>query len=369
MLELPLKKLDDSFFRYDIDSLKEYFSSLESFLDGEEYLNTLKFARKVMFSHEIKANNQIEGYGDDINVIKSAITNAQTIKDVSQRNRIINLYNAYNYILNNLQIDKKSLKELYSIISRDLLGSKDLENMGEYYRAQPVYILKNGRLDMDFDEGLPHSRVEEFMDCYFNYLHSLNFENATDNYVQSQILHFYFVYIHPYFDVNGRTSRTVAMWYLLNNNNYPYIIFNRGISFQGSSYDKSIFQAKRSGDITSFLKMMLETVQIELEKEYVMDFISKNISDKMTAQDYQTLLYFLSMNGLKTVLDFASVYNSKNERKRALEIYRDMIVPLLDKGILDIERETGKRIGNFNNKVLTLRPFDYDKDKVQKLHF
>ena len=49
-------------------------------------------------------------------------------------------------------------------------------------------------------------------------------------------MHFYFVYIHPYFDVNGRTSRTLAMWYLLNEEAYPYIIFNRAINNNASNY-------------------------------------------------------------------------------------------------------------------------------------
>mgnify|MGYP003296361204 FL=1 len=76
-------------------------------------------------------------------------------------------------------------------------------------------------------------------------------------------MHFYFVYIHPYFDINGRTSRTVAMWYLLNNSIYPYIIFNRGINFD-STYDKTIRECKDRYEITKFLKYMLINVKKEL---------------------------------------------------------------------------------------------------------
>ena len=75
-------------------------------------------------------------------------------------------------------------------------------------------------------------------------------------------MHFYFVYIHPYFDVNGRTSRTMSMWYLLKNEAYPFIIFNRGISFKGSKYDRVIKDTKESNDMTCFLLMMLETLKV-----------------------------------------------------------------------------------------------------------
>ena len=67
------------------------------------------------------------------------------------------------------------------------------------------------------------------MEYYFAFFNAPTFsQTMTDQYVKSQILHFYFVYIHPYFDVNGRTSRTMALWHLLNSQAYPYIIFNRG---------------------------------------------------------------------------------------------------------------------------------------------
>ena len=70
------------------------------------------------------------------------------------------------------------------------------------------------------------------MNQLFEFINNNELEETEINkFIKSQIMHFYFVYIHPYFDVNGRTSRTVAMWYLLNNKNYPYIIFNRAIEF------------------------------------------------------------------------------------------------------------------------------------------
>ena len=61
--------------------------------------------------------------------------------------------------------------------------------------------------------------MKEFFDSDNN---GETFGNATDYFIKSQIMHFYFVYIHPYFDINGRTARTTSLWHLLNEKAYPF---------------------------------------------------------------------------------------------------------------------------------------------------
>ncbi len=352
------------------DSIKEIAEGLERFLETEKRLNSRCFAKRVLFSQEIKTNNLVEGYGDDIRDITRAIANAESIKDPEQRARILNLYNAYGYILSKNSIDKKALKELYQITSKDVLDDYGKSNMGEFYRNKPVYILRGGRLDDSYDEGVPADRIDEFIEMYFNFLNTEITGSLTDNYIKSQILHFYFVYIHPYFDVNGRTSRTLAMWYLLNKKAYSYIIFNRGISFKGSIYDKTIIKTKETCDLTYFISFMLETVKIELEKEYVMQEIASSTTSSLSATDFQSLLYFLSMKAEKNIFNFATMYNNytSSSKKRMNEIYNEMLVPLLDKGILDIERDSGKIKDGVQNKTLRLRPLDLNPNKISDLH-
>lgn len=207
------------------------------------------------------------------------------------------------------------------------------------------------------------------MEDYFKLLNTEVDGDITDEYIKSQILHYYFVYIHPYFDVNGRTSRTLSMWYLINKKSYPYIIFNRGISFKDSEYTKVIEDVRKFHDLSYFIDYMLSTVKVELEKEYVMQLEANLASDKLTGTDYQTLLYFLTMRGCKSVLDFVNIYNRFNDKKKAKEVYETMIVPLLDKKVLDIERPTKKNMFDDNsNVVLTLRNIDeIPKDKVKRL--
>lgn len=187
-------------------------------------------------------------------------------------------------------------------------------------------------------------KVPEFMNQLLEFINSNNqFNTQTDAYIKSQIIHFYFVYIHPYFDVNGRTSRTLAIWYLLNNQIYPYVLFNRGINFDKNTYYKTILEAKKFGNITIFIKYMLENVKKELEKEYAILEIEKNTMN-LTNLERQCLNYILSMKGNITVKDFSIYYKRFNEKRKNIDILENMIEPLIDKNIIIPGRETSKCI-------------------------
>lgn len=353
-------------FCYRDDLLEEYILELESFLEIAKDMNNLDFARKMLFSHELQANNLVEGYGDDLAIIESVIKRKTAqIKDENQKKRILNLYRGYQYILSHRRINEDSLKNVYDILSKDLLAKSDLERMGKYYRLDKVFILKNGRLDTELEEGVDFENIQMLIEQYFEFIHNKEYHNSmTENYLKSQIMHFYLVYIHPYFDVNGRTSRTIALWELLNKKAYPYIIFNRGI--RGSKYDSLIREGKERKDLTKFLIYMLESVKTELEKEYIMESIASNTSYKLNGIDYQTLSFFLSMNGLKTVSDFSTYYNYLNDKKRIKEIYAEMIEPLIDKDVLKVIRSTKKNMyEDCPNLVLKINDEKVDIDPVR----
>ena len=362
--KLPLKTLTGIPFRINIDILKKIEEELELFLLEEDFMTTRDFSKKVMFNQEIKANNTVEGYNDSVSFIKKVIENASEEQNIEKRNRIINLYNGYQYILKGQDITEENVLKLYKILSKDLLEEYDLSHMGEKYRKAPVYILKSGRLDDSMDEGIPYEKIEEYMDSYFEFIDTFKVDDSqTEEFIKSQIMHFYFVYIHPFFDINGRSSRTIAMWYLLNKEVYPYIIFNRGINFD-SNYDRVIGTSITRLDITEFLKYMLISVKKELEKEYIIHNLDSQSERQWHTIDYQALNYFLALNGEKTVLDYATTYNRLNTKKNTKTIFENMLLPMIEDETLKITRTTKKNMfENVPNLVLEL-----NKDKVNEIN-
>lgn len=109
-LNLPIK--DKHNLAINKDVFKDIQNELEEFVLENNHTNTRTFAKKVMFSHEIKANNNIEGINDDLLLIEAIIKDAYNIKDEEQRKRIINLYKGYQYILTHRVFDKYHLREL-----------------------------------------------------------------------------------------------------------------------------------------------------------------------------------------------------------------------------------------------------------------
>lgn len=352
-------------FYYKDKTIEENKENLRKFLDWDKNIDNLEFAQEKMFFQELKTNNLIEGYQDDLNNIERIVKGREKIK------RVINLYRGYRYILKERNIDESHLKELYAILSEGLLSAYDLTHMGNKYREASVFILRNGRLDGSYDEGVEVNKIQELINYYFDLLNSDNFlgNEKIDEYLKSQILHYYLMYIHPYFDVNGRTSRTMSMWYLLNKECFSYMIFNRGISFKGSKYDKIVGLAKNNRDLSDFLNLMIDTLKLELEKEHIINDITNNSKYKLSDIDRQTLLYFITMNGMKTTADFAEFYNKFNNKKKVLAIFEEMILPLIDKEIIKVIRETKKDFKGLPNMELALNEnlFDYDKNYLTRV--
>ena len=368
-LELPMGK--NNYLMINPDYFEDIRVELEDFLYGEDGLNSKDFVRKILFNQEIKTNNAVEGINNDLLIIENVIKNNLMIGNDKKRREIINLYNGYKYIFTNNIMDKEHLLELYKILSDGLLSSSDMARMGEYYREDKVYILRKGRIDMELSEGIDYSLIDKYMDIYFAYVNDNSDKTMTDKFIKSQIMHFYFVYIHPYFDVNGRSSRTMAMWYLLNNKAYPYIIFNRAISNNSSTYDETITDTRNNANISFFIRYMMINVKRELEKELIIQEIRDNTSVKMTMMDYQALNYILSMKGEKNVLTFTSLYRRDNGYKRVRDVYLQILLPLIDKKIIEIVRTTNKEMfSGYNNEVFRINTsrFDVDNPKIKRLN-
>ena len=378
--QIRLTKEFDGYFMVDFGYLKPYINELLYFLDGNEYMQTIDFAKTILFNAEIKFNNNIEGINDGIEVIDEIIDKMYLNLHGLETKRIINLYKGYRYILSGQEINKDTLKQLYGILSDGLLNDSDKAMMGEYYRLGDVNILRGGHLVkpyMGMEEninnpftGVRYDKIEKLMDVFFEYINSDTPNDEVSVFIKSQIMHFYFVYIHPYFDVNGRTSRTLAMWYLLNNKSYPYIIFNRAIAFSEKTYSDNIVKGKVSGDITLFLRYMLESVLRALEKEYLINNIVNNSSVSLSKDERQILECFLSLKGEITVKDLASVYNSYNNKKKIMELYKNKILTLINKGILlDLGNTKSYIAPGINNIKLAINKenISVDSEKVKHL--
>ncbi|TEB13798.1 Adenosine monophosphate-protein transferase SoFic [Pelotomaculum sp. FP] len=186
---------------------------------------------------------------------------------------IYNNYKALEYILENLHmsINDSTVQKIYKIITENTL---DEESTVDKYRNDAVIVFDYAN-QTEVYEGPNYILVPKMMEDLFSFIHSVDNLHPVE---KASILHFYFVYIHPFFDGNGRTARALSYMYLLHQG-YDFFKFfsvSTVIKDQKSKYYKAIQDVEDYGsDLTYFIefntKMIITSITNvvkRLEKEY-----------------------------------------------------------------------------------------------------
>ena len=352
------------------ERLEEIKKELEVFCSSTLFSTKESFPTEILFTHELKSNNAIEGYYEDLSSIIKITNNPYLHNDRLDKEytRIINLYNGYKYILEHKEINENSLNSLYKILSNNLLEGNEL--LRGLYRHDDVFIFFSDNMQIQPDKGFEVENIKSHMDELFEYINQGNDISEVELFFKSQIIHFYMVFIHPYFDINGRTARTTSLWFLNSNKSYPYTIFNRAITYNKRDYYKFIRDVRRHRNITPFVKTIAENTKLELEKEYVIRCIEQISGSSLDPIDKQILQYILENNSQSTLIDIQTFYNRFNPRVKLKFLDEKLMQPLFEKGIL-LKKGTSKKgiyEGNFNYKF-SFNPenLDFDKSKIKRL--
>ncbi len=175
------------------------------------------------------------------------------------------------------KITEYNLYQIYMISVGNYLDEKEKLQEDNYYRHDAVYVVG----DDVTHTGLNHTLLPEYMKDLISFI---NQEGTLDEVIKSIIIHYYFTYLHPYFDGNGRMARLVQLWYLVQKG-YPqalYIPFSRYINESKSIYYKVFEQIeenrKISGlhDMTPFIQYFVEHVFEKLNnKSFAVDILNK----------------------------------------------------------------------------------------------
>lgn len=234
----------------------------------KEYLSTIiedyKVNKSTLFIRNIddimmsRVFSEIEG---SLNVENIATTHRR-IKEIyakeklTEKNDIIvkNMMNAIGYIIKECPtFNKDNLFKLYNILSNDCLDDEDKLPKGAYYRNEPVSV---GNFD-----GADHTIISECMDSLFDFVNNEeNQRNYSD--LLQHICHYYILYVHPYFDYNGRTARMVSFWLncICKNTDSAALFMSEAISENKYEYYKAISNTRlMNNDLTYFLGYVLET--------------------------------------------------------------------------------------------------------------
>lgn len=352
------------------ERLLEIQNDLKTFTSDITYFNKNSFVKDALFPYEVKSNNLIEGYNEDISEVIKIINNP----NISQKQldaeyqRIFNLYKGYNYILNKPILNEENLEYLYSILSKNILDKDDLLEENSRYRKNVGHIYYSSNLAVLPDETINPEKIEFLMDNLFKYINTSNDNLSKEElFFKSQIIHFYFVYIHPYYDINGRTSRTLSLWFLNNSDVSPYVLFNRFIPYDKKNYYKIIRETKYHRNITPFLEFISKGTRNELEKDYIITNLINNSKYEIDPVKKQLLHYILSNKGNNTLLDITNFYNRFNPKKSYKLIDKELN-QLFDGNILIKGNNTSKNIVNNYHFYINDELLSIDESKIKKIN-
>ena len=245
-----------------------------------------------ILSNELYETNKIEG----IETVKSEIH--LSLKDDripnKKSNKLDGIIKKYKDIMENNFEDTKyidnlsSFRKIYDEMFEDFEKSGNYKLDGKYFRKDTVKVI-NGlgniiHIGVNGEEAI-EKNIEDL----------IRFMNIKDIpfLIKASIVHFFFEYIHPFYDGNGRFGRYLLSLYLARKlDNLTAFSVSYSISRNLDDYYKSFVEVEdvnNYGEITFFVENILKTIKngqemvIELLNDSVMRFKhSIEILDELT---------------------------------------------------------------------------------------
>ena len=267
----PVKSIVGGNFTYSI--IKNLYQKL-NFIDthgagllksfGEKPSNTQ--ASKYIISsltEEAIASSQIEGANTTHKVAKEMILSQRKPRNRSEQ-MIVNNYLAMQKMeeWKDLDLTENILIDLQKILTDQTVDDSSI--IGRF-RKDEDEIVVHDPISGEIAHILPTqeimlSELKRFI-AYAN-----TPENDDDEFthpvIKATILHFWFAYLHPFADGNGRSSRAIFYWFLLKRNYWliEYISVSRAIKQSRKGYDNAfLYSENDDNDMTYFLLYIAET--------------------------------------------------------------------------------------------------------------
>ncbi|CAH1201581.1 hypothetical protein PAECIP111893_01662 [Paenibacillus plantiphilus] len=293
--------------------------------------------------NEAQSNNEIEGIRSTKKELQEALN--EVGKPEPKNKRFKGLMKTYRYIdqigsFENVQ----DFRGLYDNLVADEIKSEDNPD-GELFRSGHVEI-NNGHVTTHIGVS-SEKKIIEALAALVNYLQN---ESHPPLY-RYMVAHYYYEYIHPFYDGNGRTGRLIVGSYLSRYlEKYSAITFSYAVNRDKAKYYKALEEIAsplNRGDMTFYLIHMLELLsagqrgiiedlEINLMKlERINEYI---ISDRWNNyKDERDLLYFIvSMHVFVTDNIILSVQDLMELSNKSRHIINKVMDYLVQEGYVEL---------------------------------
>lgn len=252
---------------------------------------------------------------------------------------ILNNFHALQFILENLdkELDEEIFLKLHKIITENTLEADEIT---EKYRDDYVYVMSENASKTEPIYTAPKAEdVQQMMDDLFIFIH--NDEPYMNPILKAFTIHFYLVYIHPFFDGNGRVARAFTYMYLLKKGYdfFKFFSISTVVNQKKGKYYKAIKDTEDFGnDLTYFLKTyseitlesigdMIDKLRKELDHEFLLQQL-KNDEILLSHRQIKFLKYMKRKESNVTTID-----EYKKKTNVSYETARTDLVELSEIGV------------------------------------
>ncbi|MEK3884300.1 Fic family protein [Paenibacillus sp. PL2-23] len=251
-------------------------------MDFETTFKTLPNVAQKQFiieciSEELYNTNELEGIRSNREEI------VRSTKDVlfnrKSKKRFESMIKSYFRLLDHFEYPKtsKDIRSIYDDITQGEIDSQELPD-GEIFRKDITYILKKSGSGKVIHQGItPESEIIALTEKLLDFMNNDNVE--IPHIIKVAVGHYYFGFIHPFYDGNGRTSRFISSMYLARIlGNISTLSLSRGCNKYKTKYLEAfeISNSIRSrGEMNCFIDIFLEIV-IEALKQMNAELKEKN---------------------------------------------------------------------------------------------
>lgn len=264
---------------------------------------------------------------------------------------LLNNYHALTWIKDNhsAPVSLSLINEIHSMVTKNTLNEDDINFSGRL-RDDKVFVTSGNEIK---HEGVEHTKLGSVINEAFQLV--IKSPRYFPSLLKGILLHYFVSYIHPYFDGNGRTARTLFYYKAIKNNLefVELLSLSAYLKNHGKQYEKSFEKVVQNDlDITYFIDFNLDALEEALKKvAEKVDFLLriKSLQEKFELSDQQIgLLQKLALHKFRRY-DIESYAESIGKSR---EIARQELKKLADIGLLEESREGKKFVYKIIKDVL-----------------
>ncbi len=172
---------------------------------------------------------------------------------------VLNTYRAVKFLNITQKRNPDTLKKLWEIVTHEVCDNEHIAGDGKNpYRTGVVRVGTHDAPEVEL--------LDYCMKQFFEFYHA---ESDMSPYVKVAILHFYFVYMHPFCDGNGRIARLLTSDFLIRSGlqNFCALTLSKTINERVQEYYIAIEASENSlHDVTPFILYLIDCVYINLHE-------------------------------------------------------------------------------------------------------